>query len=241
MTEDTRLVVEPVRFEMVPHWIMDHPSVTGNAIRLYLLLRRYADRDGVCYPGRRRLAEGLRIAVNTLDAAKDVLVEIGALSVTERDYETNLYTVHWEQPDQKLTPPLPKNCTTPYPKIGYQTNTQRTNTQITTYDRFDDFWSAYPRKAGKQAARKAWATALRTVSADVIIAGAVRYADDPNRVDQYTKHPATWLNAGCWDDEPLPLRVAGKVEQRQQQRTNLLQWAIEQDTRELTGNVLREL
>jgi hypothetical protein len=72
---------------------------------------------------------------------------------------------------------------------------------------FAEFWTSYPKKAGKGQARKAWATARRRgTDPAVIIAGARRYAADPNREDEYTKHPATWLNGECWDDEPLPAR-----------------------------------
>jgi hypothetical protein len=40
------------------------------------------------------------------------------------------------------------------------------------------------------------------------VAGAARYRDDPNREKRFTKLPATWLRAGCWEDDPLPSRLA---------------------------------
>lgn len=73
---------------------------------------------------------------------------------------------------------------------------------------FDDFWNTYPRKADKATARKAWAKALKTTDPDQIIAGAARYAGDPNRDPQFTKLPATWLNAEAWGNEPLPARTS---------------------------------
>ena len=34
------------------------------------------------------------------------------------------------------------------------------------------------------------------------LAGAQRYAAERKDQDpKYTKHPATWLNGGCWEDE----------------------------------------
>lgn len=73
---------------------------------------------------------------------------------------------------------------------------------------FAEFWDAYPRKAGKQAARKAWDRAIKRVAKPyVLIEAARRYRDDPNRVDQFTAHPQTWLNQGRWDDDPLPSRA----------------------------------
>jgi hypothetical protein len=73
-------------------------------------------------------------------------------------------------------------------------------------DEFADWYAIYPRKESKGPARIAYAKAKKKVGAEALIAGATRYRDDPNRWDQYTKLPATWLNAECWDDGPLPPR-----------------------------------
>ena len=81
---------------------------------------------------------------------------------------------------------------------------------------FDAFYAVYPRHVGRKAAEAAHAKAVKG-GADPrqIIAGAERYRDDPNRLPEFTKHPATWLNKGCWDDEPLPPRRQSYAEQRQ--------------------------
>ena len=73
-------------------------------------------------------------------------------------------------------------------------------------DSFDEFWEIYPRKAGKQEARKVFQRALSNASLSEILEGARRYASDPNRELQYTAHPATWLNQGRWSDDPLPAK-----------------------------------
>lgn len=75
---------------------------------------------------------------------------------------------------------------------------------------FDDFWAVVPRKVGKQAARRAWEKAVKLEDPQVIVQKMREYRDDPNRVEEFTKHPSTWLNAGCWDDDPLPARNQGK-------------------------------
>ena len=55
---------------------------------------------------------------------------------------------------------------------------------------------------------KAFTKAARKVGAETVILGAKRYAADPNLPDrQFVPHPATWLNRGSWDDEPLPPRI----------------------------------
>lgn len=73
-----------------------------------------------------------------------------------------------------------------------------------TAESFDRFWKVYPRKIAKQDARKAWDKAVKGVSPAVIIAGAGRYAAERAREDprgKFTKHPASWLNSGRWEDE----------------------------------------
>jgi hypothetical protein len=69
---------------------------------------------------------------------------------------------------------------------------------------FDRFWSTYPRPVAKEAAWKAFVAAVkRGADPEALIEGAARYAAERASEDpRYTKHPATWLNAGCWQDEP---------------------------------------
>lgn len=71
---------------------------------------------------------------------------------------------------------------------------------------FDRFWDAYPRKVGKPKAKDAFTRAARTTDPELIIQGAISYRDDPNRQQQFTAHPTTWLNREGWNDDPLPDR-----------------------------------
>jgi hypothetical protein len=75
-------------------------------------------------------------------------------------------------------------------------------------DLFDAFWSSYPKKVGKDAARRAWAKAARRADPDKIIDVVGRY---PFRADrQFVKDPATWLNAGCWEDDLEAVAAANR-------------------------------
>lgn len=85
---------------------------------------------------------------------------------------------------------------------------------------FDEFWSRYPRKVDKIAARKAFDRVLRNraVTFAELMAGVVLYAHDRwiENEPQFTKHAASWLNAGSWANEPLhsgaqQLRAKGAV------------------------------
>jgi hypothetical protein len=86
---------------------------------------------------------------------------------------------------------------------------------------FDEFWQVYPRKVGKQAAIKAFTKAIKNNEPKIIIEGAVRYANDPNRVDAFTAHPTSWLNAGRWNDDPLPERIKTGDEKRAEEQAKI--------------------
>jgi hypothetical protein len=75
---------------------------------------------------------------------------------------------------------------------------------------FAEFYMAYPRKVGKDAARRSYERVVRKIGPDVLLAAARRYSADPNLPEkQFIPHPATWLNQGRWEDEPLPPRAGG--------------------------------
>jgi len=69
---------------------------------------------------------------------------------------------------------------------------------------FDLFWEAAPKKVGKQHALKAFKAAIKTTDPAVLIDGMKGYASicqQKGTEPQYIKHPTTWLNGGCWEDE----------------------------------------
>lgn len=93
--------VERGPFEMVPHWLLEH-GISGNAIKLYLILRRYGNEERPSWPKRTTLAKVMVASPSTVDRARDELVEVGALCYINRksddgDWTSNLYHVHWEQ------------------------------------------------------------------------------------------------------------------------------------------------
>lgn len=69
---------------------------------------------------------------------------------------------------------------------------------------FGAFWVTYPKKRAREEAKKAWIAAIkRGASPDHIVDAAQAYARERAQQDpKYTKYPATWLNKGCYDDEP---------------------------------------
>ncbi len=87
-------------------------------------------------------------------------------------------------------------------------------------DGFDRFWLAYPKKKGKTAALKTW----KKIRPSKILLLAILRAIDAQKVwpewtkdaGQYIPHPASWLNAGRWADEPTeaqPQIISARAQQ----------------------------
>lgn len=68
---------------------------------------------------------------------------------------------------------------------------------------FESFWTLYPEKKGKDAALRAWKKRDKNAtlpSLEVIVEAIGRYIGG-KPADVNYKHPATWINGGCWLDE----------------------------------------
>jgi hypothetical protein len=98
MTEPNEDVCADFYFAIIPEWVLALP-ISANAIRVYCVLRRFADnKTGECYPSRKTVAMRSRLSVSTLDRALKELHDHGAIEISVRrseagDYTSNLYTV----------------------------------------------------------------------------------------------------------------------------------------------------
>lgn len=82
-------------------------------------------------------------------------------------------------------------------------------------NRFEEFWTAYPRKVGKQKAVAKYKAAWNRSTQQEIIDGAHRLANDPNLPEQtFVPHATTWLERNGWEDEALPMRFRTSSDER---------------------------
>lgn len=119
----------------------------------------------------------------------------------------------WFTAEPTFDYPMSENPTSDSPTSENRT-TKNTNPKKTkvknTQEAFDQFWSIYPRKAGKAQARKVFDKLAGENLAD-IMSGVRRLAEDPNLPPtEYIPHPATWLNREGWHDDPYPKRSRGE-------------------------------
>lgn len=72
-------------------------------------------------------------------------------------------------------------------------------------ERFEKFWTTYPKKVGKDAAKRAFSARKvdECLLATMLAALACQTQSEQWRKDggQFIPNPATWLNAGRWQDE----------------------------------------
>jgi len=73
---------------------------------------------------------------------------------------------------------------------------------------FEDFWQVYPRKVGKEAARRSWAKIKNKPLVLEQIKAALSWQTKSEQwaKPQFVPHPATYLNQGRWQDEP-PIQI----------------------------------
>jgi hypothetical protein len=200
------------RFAIIDEWLLDL-DISDRAVRLYAVLARYADSEThKAYPSRGTLAERLRCSKASIDRAAQELVDSGAMKKKQRHNSSVVYTL-------QVSPPVTRGVLTSDEggssgvMRGVLTGDDLTRTtELEPKERellnskFDKFWAVYPKKTDKRLALKSFVKALKRETLEPILDGAMRYRDDPNRDDGFTKNPSTWLNADAWENGPEPVR-----------------------------------
>jgi hypothetical protein len=113
-------------------------------------------------------------------------------------------------PTRKLDDPIQENFK------DNNTVNNTTNITVNSIDHFDSFWRAYPKKAGKQAARKAWNKLKPSDEIVQLIAINLKARLDAGEWEdtQFVPHASTYLNGARWEDEIQERNVVSKNTQR---------------------------
>lgn len=196
------------RFAIIDEWLLDLP-VSDRAVRLYAILARYADNEThKAYPSRATLAKRLNCSLASVDRAAAELVSHRAMSKRLRANSSIVYTLHTVAPEGVVTSeeggssPVTRGVVTSEDLTRTtQPEPKNKNISATGIESFDRFWAAYPRRKDKGHARQAFLKAVRVTDPDLIIRAAEQFRDAPNRVEEFTPYPATWLNGERWEDE----------------------------------------
>ena len=96
-----------------------------------------------------------------------------------------------------------QNSNNPLLKQYPQKTTPKDNTKDST---FLDFWKAYPKKVGKDLALKTWHK--KKPNLDEVLMALEWQTKSQQWKDGFIPNPATYLNEGRWQDEPV-VRIRG--------------------------------
>lgn len=223
-SQDAELLREPSYYAIIPASVRYDPELRASAKLLYGELTALCDKTGFCWASNKYFAELYSLTDRTVERLFQELEKRGHIRrevvrneqnevVQRRIYAGNF--AHIPSPEksgdpsrQKCRDPSRQECQEPPDKNVGKNNTRINNTsnppkapQGGEAD-FDRFWAAYPKKVGKQAARKAFHRAKVPVET-LLRAIEVQECSDQWSRDggRYIPNPATWLNQGRWDDE----------------------------------------
>jgi hypothetical protein len=209
-------------FAIIPNKAVRDPRISSNGFRLLAYLLSHNDGYELTY---RQIEKETGLGRYAINAASKQLGELGWLRVEQ----TKLPNGQFGPKSWTLLTPDGNDSTAGEPVAGQSApdgfhsgtanglkkTTSRENKEIkkTTLEKtgdldeqFERFWKIYPKKDDKPVAKRSFEKALKTTALDVIIAGAERYRDDPNRELEFTKNGSTWLRAESWNNGPLPAR-----------------------------------
>lgn len=181
-----------------------------------LVLLKLADNandDGLCWPSKAHIIEQTGLSRSTVRRCVRQLAAAGLLSIDHRytvegEPTSNLYQLHlgggstMNPPGSTMTPGVGSPWT---PEPSDRTVNQSNPLCAAAHDqRFDDFWSAWPkgRRRAKKKAREAWKRKRLDKRADEIIADVRnRIANDEQWKRGYIPMPTTYINGERWEDE----------------------------------------
>jgi hypothetical protein len=198
---------ESTQYTTVPNWVVRDPKYTPNAFRLLAYLLSHADGYELTYGQIERQTTLGRYAIN--QAAK-FLIDVGWLTWEQKQGPDGRYLAKsWILKNPVANEPLADDSGAESFHYGttnghkeeqlLEKNTNKeTNTK--TEELFEEFWNAYPRKLDKAKAFRAFKSALTRAKFEDVLAGVLAYRNDPKRNPDFTKYPASWLNADSWEN-----------------------------------------
>jgi hypothetical protein len=226
---------ESTQFTTVPNWVVRDPNYSPNTFRLLAYLLSHQSGYELTYGQIERQTTLGRYAIN--EAAKFLIAEGWLEWSQEKGPDGKWLAKTWilKNPTRGQMIPLPNDSTTEPIRYGTtnghkeeqllenNTNKRKTLSEAQERELFDEFWKEYPRKLDKGAAFKAFRSALKVATFEQILAGAIAYRNDPNRDPEFTKYPATWLNADAWENEIQPSPDSEATERANKRRDRELQ------------------
>lgn len=205
-------------FAAIPNWMFREQGLSIHAVMVYGALASRAGLGGI-YPSRATVAKEARCSLRKVADALNELEAVGVVERVRRRSKTGQASSGYRLipqghllPDEQGAHDASTYEEGALDALGGGTSEHAApliEVEPLEVDGarpgFAEFYLAYPRKVGKDDARRAFEKAAKSTDPGVIVEGARRLAADPNLPEKrFIPHPATWLRRGSWDDEPYP-------------------------------------
>ena len=205
---------KPSYYAIIPATVRYDKRLTANAKLLYGEITALCYQEGYAWAGNQYFADLYEVHKNSISAWIGNLKEAGHITVqmNYREGSKHILSRHirlfGEGIQDNLHTPTRK-LDDPIQDIFVDNSTINTTKNITvnSIDDFDSFWKFYPRKASKEAARKAWEKLRPDQHIMQMILDNVRERVEKGewRKDNqsFILHASTYLNQKRWEDEVL--------------------------------------
>lgn len=199
--------------------VWKHSQAKGGDLLVLLAIADFADDSGTAYPSIATLGLKARLDGRNVQRSIRRLIRAGELTLGERQgpHGTNLYMVANCHPANCHPGELPGGVYDMGPLAPAPPNPLKRTVSKNIYSpkgdklpgeslaRFEKLWAAYPKKEGKGACLRWWAT--HTPDDSLLgrmlakIAEAKQTAKWREQGGKFIPMPATWLNQARWEDE----------------------------------------
>lgn len=161
--------------------------------------------------GRHEAAAVLKMPASTVRDKIKKLTNLGMVDTKPDTHYSLITIINWDTYQGCPTPNRQASDTQPTP-IRHKQEVEevkevKTKPSCPSDERFEIFWTAYPEKKKKGAARKAWDKAIKKTTVEVMVEAIQKQKKSRKWQEGYIPYPATWLNAEEWLNEntdPLP-------------------------------------
>lgn len=212
----------PRGFAAVPNWIVTDESISSHEKLVYLVLSSQIGGQGTWFMSHKQIGAMAGISIASVKRALDGLRKRGVLTWTQRIDPTsgaqmgNSYRLLSDRLGQGELPPSSERATPSLSVSDQNKNPEQEPEQENPPtpqggserdEEFEKIWAMWPRKVGKPAAQKAYASAVKRAKPEVIAAGvtaALQFFARERTEIRFVPHLSTWLNQNRWEDELTP-------------------------------------
>ena len=162
-------------------------------------------KTGELLTGRLKLARALKLSEQQIRTSLNKLKSTNEITIkSTKEYSIilinnwNEYQQNNQQNNQQVTNEQPTS------NQQVTTNKNEKNDKNNIHVQFEKFYETYPKKKSRQAAEKAFNSAIKKVDFETLMQGLDAYKEEikrKNTEERFIKYPATWLHQGCWDDD----------------------------------------